>query len=262
MTDIPRPSPHNKPVSLFVTCMVDHIYPQVGISTVKILDRIGVAVRFPVAQTCCGQPAFNAGFWDDARPVARQFIEAFADADLIVTPSGSCASMVRHYYPQLFQDDPAMREKAYWVASITWELTEYLVDGLGIVDLGASLPPTRAAFHHACHGLRLMGLSEQGEVLAEAIEGVTVVDLPGADECCGFGGLFSVKMPEISGAMLKKKVDHIAATPVDCIITGDSGCMAQINGGLTRAKQQPRVIHIAEFVANGLSDQRMQKPGT
>ncbi len=254
MTDIPRPSPRNKPVSLFITCMVDHIYPQVGISTVKILDRVGVEVRFPLAQTCCGQPAFNAGFWDDARPVARQFIEAFAGADLIVTPSGSCASMVRHYYPELFKDDATLHRKAQRIASITWELTEYLVDGLGIVDLGASLPPTRVAFHHACHGLRLMGLSQQARQLAEAVDGVTVVDLPGSDECCGFGGLFAVKMPEISGAMLKKKVGNIEATPADYIVTGDSGCIAQMNGGLSRAGLQPKVLHIAQLVANGLEN--------
>ena len=162
--------------------------------------------------------------------------------------------MVRHYYPQLFQDDPAMREKAHWVASITWELTEYLVDGLGIVELGAALPPTRIAFHYACHGLRLMGLSHQARHLAEAIDGVTVVDLPGADECCGFGGLFSVKMPEISGAMLKKKIDHIEATTADWIITGDSGCIAQMNGGLSRAGLQPKVMHIAQLVAKALGD--------
>lgn len=252
MTEILRPSPRNKPVSLFVTCMVDTLYPHIGIAVVEILDKLGIAVKFPMGQTCCGQPAFNAGFWSDARAVSRNFITAFAEADLIVTPSGSCASMVRHYYLELFQDDPEMREKATRLASITWEFTEYLVDGLGITDIGAALPETTVAFHQACHGLRLMHLKTQGRQLVEAIEGVTVVDLPGAEECCGFGGLFSVKMSAISGAMLNTKLENIQQTPADYILTGDCGCLAQINGGLSRNKRPQQVMHIAEFMNKGL----------
>ena len=257
MFDILRPSPRHKTASLFITCMVDMFFPDVGVSTVKLLDHLGIKSRFPAGQTCCGQPAFNAGFQGNARQVAHNFVNAFADADLVVTPSGSCAAMVRHYYPELFEDDPKMLAKATWVASITWELTEYLVDGLGITDLGARLPPTTVAFHHACHGLRMMGLQSQGRALAEAIEGVTVVDLPGADECCGFGGLFAVKMPEISMAMLNRKINRILSIDVDVadnirIVTGDSGCMAQINGGLSRAGHSRRVIHVASLLANGL----------
>jgi L-lactate dehydrogenase complex protein LldE len=232
--------------------MVDHIFPQVGIATVKLLDHIGVQTTFPRSQTCCGQPAFNAGFWNDARQVARHFINTFSKADLVVVPSGSCASMIQHYYPTLFEDDPAMREKAYWVASITWELTEYLVDGLGIIDLGGHVSPTTVAFHHACHGLRLGQIETQGRSLVETIEGVTVIDLPGADECCGFGGLFSVKMPEISGAMLKNKMNNIETIDADTILTGDAGCMAQINGGLSRHQSPRRVVHVAEFITKAL----------
>jgi L-lactate dehydrogenase complex protein LldE len=252
VTEIARPSPRNKTVSLFVTCLVDMIFPHTGVSVVNILDRLGIRADFPAGQTCCAQPAFNAGFWNDARSVARNFLRAFADADLIVTPSGSCASMVQHYYPMLFQDDPAMYQKALRAASITWEFTEYLVDGLGITDLDASLPPMRIGFHQACHGMRLMGLGSQGRVLAENIDGVTVVDLPGADECCGFGGLFSVKMPEISGAMLNKKMQNIESAAVDAVVTGDAGCLAQIKGGLTRAGRGQRVLHIADLLAEGL----------
>jgi len=149
MTELLRPSPRFKPVSLFITCIVDMIYPQTGISVVEILEHLGVDVRFPQAQTCCAQPAFNSGFQDEARAVARQFLTAFADAEVIVAPSGSCASMVQHYYPELFKDDPVWFERATWAASITWEFTEYLVDGLGITDLGAALPPTRVSFHDA-----------------------------------------------------------------------------------------------------------------
>src|ERR1043165_1180580 len=215
MSDSPRPSPKYKPVSLFVTCIVDMIYPHTGVSVVEILEHLGIEVTFPMSQTCCGQVGFNSGFWNDARVVAKSFLTAFADAEVIVAPSGSCSSMIRHYYPELFKDEPEWLERATWAANITWELTEYLVDGLGITDLGAALPPTKVAFHDACHGLRLSGLKNQARQLAEHVEGVTVTDLTGADQCCGFGGLFAVKMPEISGAMLKDKVNAIDSSEAD-----------------------------------------------
>jgi L-lactate dehydrogenase complex protein LldE len=152
----------------------------------------------------------------------------------------------------LFKDDPEWYERAMWATNITWELTEYLVDGLGITDLGAALPPTKVAFHDACHGLRLSGLKDQARQLAENIEGVTVTDLKGADQCCGFGGLFAVKMPEISGAMLRDKVNNIDSSEADVIITGDASCLTQMNGGLSRGEKSKRVVHIADFLAQGL----------
>lgn len=252
MTDDLRPSPRHKPVSLFVTCIIDMIYPGTGVSVVDILEHLGVEVHFPQAQTCCGQPAFNAGFQDEAKTVAKQFLRAFADAEVIVTPSGSCASMVAHYYPELFRDDPDWRDRANRAASITWEFTEYLVDGLGVTDLGAVLPPTKVAFHHACHGYRLLDLTTQGQQLAASIDGVTLTDLPAADQCCGFGGLFSVKMPDISGAMLADKMKAIDASDADLIVTGDASCLTHINGGLSRAKSRKRVEHIANLLARGL----------
>jgi L-lactate dehydrogenase complex protein LldE len=254
MSDDLRPSPRYKPVSLFVTCMIDMIYPGTGVSVVKILEHAGVEVRFPMSQTCCGQPAFNTGFQDEARVVARQFLTAFADAEVIVCPSGSCASMVRHFYSELFREDPAWRMKAARAADITWELTEYLVDGLGMTDLGLKLPPTKIAFHHACHGLRMLDLGAQALALAGAIDGVTVNTLPGEDECCGFGGTFSVKMPEISGAMLKEKVAGIEAADVDVIVTGDASCLMQMNGGLQRKGSTRRAVHIADLLAQGLGE--------
>ncbi len=255
MPDLPlRPSPRHKPVSLFVTCIVDTIYPQTGISVVEILEHLGVEVRFPLSQTCCGQPAFNAGFRDDARRVARQFLTAFAGAKVIVTPSGSCASMIRHYYPELFEDDPEWRQRAVWASSITWEFTEYLVDGLGITDLGAKLSPTTIAFHDACHGHRMMELDEQARKLAQAVEGITVSEMEDADRCCGFGGVFAVKMPEVSGAMLERKIEEIKAAGVDYVVTGDCSCMMQINGGLSRQNQTQRVMHIADLLARGLQN--------
>ncbi len=252
MTDDFRPSPRYKPVSLFVTCIVDMIYPQTGVSVVKILEHLGIEVRFPLSQTCCGQPAFNSGFWGDARDVGRQFLTAFADAEVIVAPSGSCASMVRHYYPELFKDEPEWLERATWAANITWEFTEYLVDGLGITDIGAKLPPARVAFHDACHGLRLMHLHDQARTLVDSVEGVTLTELKGCDQCCGFGGLFSVKMPEISNAMLKDKVENIRAAEADVVLTGDASCLTQINGGLSRSAADKRVQHVADWLAHGL----------
>ncbi|MBC7810935.1 MAG: (Fe-S)-binding protein [Burkholderiales bacterium] len=247
-----RPSPRYKPVSLFVTCIIDMIYPQTGVSVVEILEHLGVEVRFPQSQTCCGQPAYNSGFQDDARKVAKQFLRAFEDADVIVAPSGSCASMVAHYYPELFKDDPEWSERANWAASITWEFTEYLVDGLGISDIGAALPPTKVAFHDACHGLRLLNLKSQARDLAAGIDGVTVSELPNAHQCCGFGGLFSVKMPQISGAMLDDKISGIESSDADVFLTGDCSCMTQINGGLSRKGNPQRTIHIADLLAQGL----------
>jgi len=251
-----RPSPKYKPVSLFVTCLVDLIYPHTGISVVEILEHLNVAVRFPAGQTCCGQPAFNSGFQDEARAVAKQFLTAFADAAVIVAPSGSCASMVQHYYPQLFKDDPDWRDRADWAASITWEFTEYLVDGLGITDIGAALPPTTVAFHHACHGLRLGGLKAQAETLAAHIDGVTVSALNDCDQCCGFGGLFAIKLPEISGALLNDKIRHINAAAADVIVTGDASCLMQMNGGLSRQAAHKRVQHIADLLAEGLKQEK------
>jgi len=258
MSDSPRPSPKYKPVSLFVTCIVDMIYPHTGISVVEILDHLGIEVKFPMSQTCCGQVGFNSGFWNDARDVAKSFLTAFADAEVIVAPSGSCSSMIRHYYPELFKDEPEWLERATWAANITWEFTEYLVDGLGITDIGAALPPTKVAFHDACHGYRLMELKDQARTLAGNIKGVEVTPLNGNDQCCGFGGLFAVKMPEISNAMLTEKVKNINAVEADVIITGDASCLTQMNGGLSRQQSGRRVQHIADFLASGLKSEKVK----
>ncbi|MCE2488934.1 MAG: (Fe-S)-binding protein [Anaerolineae bacterium] len=252
MADLARPSPRNKPVSLFVTCIIDALYPPTGIAVVEVLEHLGLEVRFPQAQTCCGQPGFNSGFHDDARRVARHFLQVFEDAELIVTPSGSCAAMLRHYYPQLFADDPVWHERARRAASITWEFSEFLVDGLGIQDLGARLAPTRVAFHDACHGLRGLGLQAQARALAGSIEGVTLVEMEGAQQCCGFGGLFAIKLPDISNAMLQEKMQAIEATPADVFLTGDCSCLTHINGGLARQKRPQRLRHVADLLAEGL----------
>jgi L-lactate dehydrogenase complex protein LldE len=248
-----RESPIGKPVSLFVTCMVDMLYPETGWSVVAILEHLGIQVDFPAGQTCCGQPGFNAGHRPEARQVAIQFLKAFKDSQVIVTPSGSCCAMIRHEYPTLFAGDPEWELLAVKMASITWEFTEFLVDGLGKTDLGLSLPgESSIAIHDACHGLRVLGLGEASRSLLRGVGHARLEELPGHDVCCGFGGLFSVKMADVSGAMLAEKTDCINACPAQTIVTGDVSCLTQINGGLSRQRSSKRVRHIADVLAQGL----------
>lgn len=250
---VERESPVGKRVSLFVTCMVDMLYPETGLSVVDVLAHLGVAVDFPMAQTCCGQPAFNAGYWHEARQVARHFLRAFQHAEVIVTPSGSCAAMVRHEFPRLFVDDPHLRSEADRLAAITWEFTEFIVDGLGIGDLHGRLPqPQRFAFHDSCHGLRQLGLKQAGRTLVGNLENATVVDWDNSETCCGFGGLFSVKMADVSGAMLQDKMAHIEASDAGQILTGDVSCLTHMNGGLEKQGSRKRVRHIADVLAEGI----------
>lgn len=249
-----RPSPKGKKVSLFVTCIVDMIYPDTGMSVVNILEHLGIEVDFPMDQTCCGQPGYNSGYRDEAKQVAIQFLKAFKNSEVIVTPSGSCAAMVRHEYPTLFKDDPQWKAEAERIVSITWEFTEFLVDGLGITDLKLHLPqPTSFAFHDACHGMRLLGLGKASRTLLDNVENAKVEALNECEVCCGFGGLFSIKMADVSNAMLQKKIANINASPAETIITGDSSCLTQMNGGLSRAQSPKRVRHIADVLADGLT---------
>lgn len=259
MTLPERESPIGKRVSLFVTCMVDMIYPQTGLSVVDILEHLGIEVNFPTAQTCCGQPGFNAGYRAEARQVASQFLRAFQDAEVIVTPSGSCAAMVRHEYPALFADEPEKLAAAQRMASITWEFTEFLVDGLGITDLNARLPePCTFAFHDACHGLRILDLGGAGRKLLVNVENATLTELTEADVCCGFGGLFSVKMADVSGAMLQRKMEHIEDSAAQTILTGDVSCLTHMNGGLSRHDSPKRVRHIADVLAEGIRNRKQE----
>jgi L-lactate dehydrogenase complex protein LldE len=239
-------------VALFVTCIVDMLFPAAGEATLDLLERHGVAVEFPEAQTCCGQPAFNSGFTADAAQVAERFLDVFERYDHVVTPSGSCAAMIRHYYPQLFANTPRAAA-AQRIASATFELTEYLADALGVADIGSALPrPMRAALHDACHGLRGLGIQSQPRKLLSTVKNLSLTELRGADQCCGFGGLFAVKMSDISGAMLKDKLTCIDEADADVIITGDASCMMHINGGLSRAGARKRVVHVAEALAGRL----------
>lgn len=248
-----RESPKGKRVSLFVTCMVDMLYPDTGMSVVQVLEHLGVTVDFPLGQTCCGQPAFNAGYRQEAKQAARQFLHAFQDAEVIITPSGSCGAMVRHEFPHLFADDPELLPEAERMAAITWEFSEFIVDGLGISDLQARLPqPQTFAFHDSCHGLRLLGLKTASRTLIGNVENAAIVPLADEETCCGFGGLFSVKMADVSGAMLQNKTDNIEKCEADWVLTGDVSCLTHMNGGLEKQNRSQRVCHIANVLAEGI----------
>ena len=239
-----------KRVSLFVTCIVDMLFPETGEATLDILENLGLQVDFPAAQTCCGQPGFNSGFQEESRQVARHFLQVFKDSEAIVTPSGSCASMVKHFYHELFKGQ-SEEQLAHDVAAKTWELTEFLVDVMGVSNLGTTLDrPVTAMIHDACHGLRGLNLFKQPRVLLSNVKNLSLVDLPGQDQCCGFGGLFAVKMSQISTAMLNDKLTNINSVPnVDIIITGDASCLMHMNGGLSRNQSPKRVVHVAEVLA-------------
>ncbi|HWQ12439.1 MAG TPA: (Fe-S)-binding protein [Roseiflexaceae bacterium] len=233
---------------LFVTCIVDQIYPEIGLAAAALLERQGVEVVVPRGLTCCGQMAFNAGFRQDSYAVAGRTLEVLRGQGDVVLPSGSCGSMIRHLYEEQFHGT-RHQAAAKDLARRTYELTEYLVDVLGVTDVGAAFAG-RIAYHDACHGLRFMGLGRQARVLLANVRGAEIVPLPGAQECCGFGGLFAVKQRAISEAMLQRKLEDIRAAGVDLLVTGDASCMTQIAGGLSRAGFRTRARHIAEVLAN------------
>lgn len=240
---------------LFVTCLVDQIYPQIGLASAELLERHGVAVRVVPGALCCGQMGFNAGCRDDAFAVALRTLRLLNDSsDDVVIPSGSCAAMIRHLFEELFRGSTHAADAAA-LAARTFELTEYLVDVLGVVDVGARFAG-RLAYHHACHGLRFLGLGQQAASLLAHVQGAEVVPLPAADECCGFGGLFAVKHADISTTMLSRKIAHAESVAADVLITGDASCMTHIAGGLSRRKAPLRARHIAELLTNRIEPVR------
>lgn len=237
-------------VQLFVTCLVDNFYPDVGFAVVDLLEGLGITVTFHQAQTCCGQPAFNAGFWDEARSMARHTIDVLSESDApVVVPSGSCGDMIIHRYVELLQNEPAYATKAKAVAAKTYEFTQFLVDVLGQTDLVAECGGCMT-YHASCHGLRGLGLREQPRQLLANSAQEDFVELAGAEECCGFGGLFAVKMSDISGQILDKKLDAIAETGADVLVGGDVSCLMHIAGGLRRRGSQVQVKHIAEVLVD------------
>ena len=234
-------------VALFITCLADQLWPSVGTSTVEVLRRVGCEVTFDERQTCCGQPAFNTGYRGEARKLAERFIEIFEDAEAIVSPSGSCTAMVHHFH-ELFADDENWRNRANSIAARTHELGSFLVNILKVEDVGASFNG-RITWHDACHGLRDLGIRDEPRRLLKNVRGAEFVELPSADSCCGFGGTFSVKYPEISTAILDQKIDNIAQTRVRAVVSSDASCLMQIGGRLSRNDSSIRVMHLAEILA-------------
>lgn len=236
-------------VSLFVTCLIDQLYPNVGAATVEVLRRAGCEVVFDDRQTCCGQPAFNTGYRSEAVKFAKRFIEIFeeSDAEAIVSPSGSCTAMVKHFY-ELFPNDENWRKRAEAIASKTHEFGSFLVNVLKMEDVGAKFQG-RVTWHDACHGLRDLKIKNEPRRLLQNIEGAEFVELPNADSCCGFGGTFSVKYPEISVAILDNKIEAIEKSNVKAVISCDSSCLMQIGGRLSRNGSKVKALHIAEILA-------------
>jgi L-lactate dehydrogenase complex protein LldE len=235
-------------VGLFVTCLVDLFRPTVGFAAVKLLEQAGCVVEVPRAQTCCGQPAYNSGDRGDAKAIALQVIEAFAGYDFLVAPSGSCAGMIRAHYPEMFAADPAALARAQDLASRTWELVSFLVDVRGIGEVAAEWCRV-ATYHDACSGLRELGVRDQPRRLLASVEGLELRELPGAEVCCGFGGMFCVKYPDISDKMVADKADDIAATGAEAVLAGDLGCLLNIAGKLSRQGRRVEARHVAEVLA-------------
>ncbi len=238
--------------SLFVTCIVDQLYPQVGVSAVRVLRRLGVAVDFPADQTCCGQPLYNSGFTRPARQLAERALRSFAASQYVIVPSGSCAAMLRVFYQDLFAADPELAAPARQLAERIYEFSEFLVKVVGITDLAAAYPAT-ATYHSSCHLLRELAVREEPVRLLEKIAGLELVPLPQADTCCGFGGTFSVKYPHISEGMLEDKIASVQATGADTLVSCDMSCLMHIGGGLSRQGRSVAVRHIAQ-VLDGIPD--------
>ena len=237
-------------VQLFVTCLTDSFFPRTGEAVVEILQRLGLIVEFPPAQTCCGQPQFNAGLRREARAVAVHTIKVFEETTGdIVTPSGSCAHHFRHNYLELFEGDSFWYPRAQSLAGRVYEFTEFLVDQLGVSDLGARWDGL-LTYHPSCHTLRGIHVDRQQRTLLQNVKGATLVELPYADECCGFGGIMSVEHPELSGEWLKRKISNLQATGSPTLVVTDAGCLMHIAGGLNRNKKPQRVVHIAEILSN------------
>ena len=236
-------------VSLFITCLVDQLWPSIGTGTVEVLRRAGCEVVFDERQTCCGQPAYNTGYRTEARALAKRFIEIFEDTnpDAVVSPSGSCTAMVHHFH-QLFSEEEDWRRRAEALAERAHELGDFLVNVLGIDDVGASFRG-RITWHDACHALRDLNVYAEPRRLISNVRNAEFVELANADSCCGFGGTFSVKYPEISVAILDNKIEAIEKAGVRAVVSGDASCLMQIGGRLSRRESKVRALHLAELLA-------------
>jgi len=239
-------------VGLFVTCLVDLFRPRVGFAAVELLERAGCQVAVPKAQTCCGQPAYNSGDNGHARAVAATLLDAFDGFDYVVAPSGSCAGMIRDHIPELFADDPVLADRAVALGRKTYELTSFLVDVMGMPTAIASYQGT-VTYHDSCSGLRELGVKDQPRRLLKGVDGLTLTELPSAEICCGFGGTFCVKYPDISNKMVSEKTAAIADTGADTLLAGDLGCLLNMAGKMSRESRPIRAFHVAEILA-GMGD--------
>lgn len=239
---------NDKSVTLFIQCLVDGMYPEVGEAVVRLFENLNIPVDIPIDQTCCGQPAFNSGYRREALTAARRFIKIFEGARVIVCPSGSCVDMVKHQYPVLFRDDPAWLRRALAVSCKIYELTEYIVDVLKIEDVGASFEG-KITYHDSCHLLRNLGVTDQPRKLIAKVRGAKLIEMKNAQKCCGFGGLFSVKFPDISTAILEEKIANIIAAGADAVVGCDISCLMNIEGMLKRKNVSIKTLHIAQLLA-------------
>ncbi|MAE66866.1 MAG: Fe-S oxidoreductase [Phycisphaeraceae bacterium] len=239
-------------VSLLITCLADTFYPRTGIAAVKVLEHLGCRVEFPEAQACCGQPLFNNGFEDDARELARRIVDVFEDSEYVVTPSGSCAAMIREYYRQLLDDDPAYSRAAAALVDKTYEFIEFLVRVLK-VDLAALdiSWPGHVTYHYSCH-LRGIGVTDEATRLMQQIDGIRYTPMEKMDQCCGFGGTFAMKYAQISGSMVRDKVACIAETGAETVVSNDSGCTMNLSGACRRGGCDVQFISLAELIAEGM----------
>lgn len=238
-------------VALLITCLVDGLFPAVGKATVELLERLGVTVEVPLAQTCCGQMHINTGYGLAAVPLVRGYADAFAAYDAVVTPSGSCAGSVRHQHAALAElaDDHRLAERARESAAKTYELSEFIVDVLGVEDVGATYP-ARVTYHPTCHSLRVLRVGDRPLRLLRHVRELDLLELPQAESCCGFGGTFALKNPDVSAAMLADKLRHIRETGASVFSTSDASCLMHLSGGLTRLGSGIRAVHLAEILAS------------
>ncbi len=238
-----------KRVSLFVTCMVDQLFPKVGMAMAEVLERLGYEVDFPEEQTCCGQPAFNSGYREEARTVARHFLRTFEASECIVVPSGSCTSMVTHHFAELFHKEPETLERVHALEKRVWEFSTFLTEVAGVEDVGARFQDV-VTFHDGCHALRELGIKSAPRRLLANVRGLELREMQPAEECCGFGGTFSVKFAELSGAMARTKIEAIVNTGARTVVSLDPSCLMQIQGALSRAGSEIRTLHLAEVLAS------------
>lgn len=242
-------SPEKQKIRLFISCLVDNFFPEVGEAMVRVLSGMGLEIEFPQNQTCCGQPAFNSGHREEARKVSSHFLHVFGDRDeAIVCPSGSCVSMVKHYYAELFRNDSEELSRAERISSNIYEFSEFVFQRKETLNPDSAYRG-RVTFHDSCHALRELGISSQPREIIESLDGVELVEMEMADACCGFGGTFSIKYPEVSKSMLQEKTDSILDSGADAVVSTDMGCLMNIKGLVSRKKMPVKVLHLAELIA-------------